>query len=240
MKTTILLISTALLALTACKPGQVIQPEGVTATEEISFQPDCHSLSVQSTYKVLLDSKVPEGKALLEADKAVLKYVKHEEDEGELSFSIKRGWIVRTLPIHLRIAPGQLKEFSATGNCEIVSDGPIYADEIEVSATGVSTIDLKNLRARKVEAEATGTSSIILEGVADRLEASATGVSAIDAFRLSCENAETDATGSSQIKVQVYGILSGSCVGVSTISYAGQPTKIAIRNIGVSKVEALP
>jgi hypothetical protein len=106
---------------------------------------------------------------------------------------------------------------------------------LAVQVSGASTLrgDIKCGDARF---DVSGASKAELQGGADGLAVKASGASTATLDAFPSKNTTVDASGASHVSVNVSGTLTAQASGASSVTYAGEPTKVNMNTSGASSV----
>lgn len=117
-----------------------------------------------------------------------------------------------------------LDKISASSASNVFSDGPIKANQMDVSVSSAATVELQ-LDAGDVTADASSAGDVVLEGKARSLEAEASSAGDIDAYRLECEVVDARASSAGSIKVNATKELTARASSGGDVRYRGNPIK---------------
>ncbi|UZR94448.1 head GIN domain-containing protein [Chondrinema litorale] len=114
-------------------------------------------------------------------------------------------------------------DLSASGAVDIELKKGLKCGDLNVGSSGASDLYIKNLVAKKVDAHASGSSDLEMDGTANSIALSASGSSDISAKNLVVKTANISASGSSDIYINVTESIIAEASGSSDIYYSGNP-----------------
>ena len=114
-------------------------------------------------------------------------------------------------------------DLSASGAVDIELKKGLKCGDLKVGSSGASDLYIKKLDAKDVDAHASGSSDLVMDGSANSIYLSASGSSDIEAKDLVVKTADITASGSSDISINVTERISAEASGSSDIYYRGNP-----------------
>lgn len=117
-----------------------------------------------------------------------------------------------------------LEKISASSASNVFSDGPIKANQMDISVSSAATVELQ-LDAGDVTADASSAGDVVLEGRARSLGAEASSAGDVDAYRLECEVVDARASSAGSIKVNATKELTARASSGGDVRYRGNPMK---------------
>jgi hypothetical protein len=113
----------------------------------------------------------------------------------------------------------------------------ISAPDIEsIDASGVSKVNLANLKNSELRVDTSGASKVKINGDTTRISIEVSGASSIDAENLRAEAATVNASGASHVSVFATGELRSHASGASKVVYLGNPKVINKDSSGASSI----
>jgi hypothetical protein len=182
-------------------------------------------LSQDSSYKVQVD-----------ADSNIIAYVKADVSGSELKVKLDYDKYCGTDSIVVHVGVGEFKQLELDGAVNVVGEGRIYANDVNLNFSGASDVSL-DLSAAKVITKIDGVGKLDLRGQAGAHDLKIKGTAKVDAFDfiVGVYNIETDGTGKANINV--LNELKVKTSGSSEIYYKGNPKKVDEKKSGATKLE---
>ena len=122
----------------------------------------------------------------------------------------------------------QLRDIQAGGGSDVVGQGRLSFNDLNVEASGGSDVTLA-LKADDLNASASGGADLKLDGSARTLNANSSGGSDLDARKLTVETCNANSSGGSDVYVNATRELSMKASGGSDIYYYG-PAKVLAKS----------
>ena len=186
---------------------------GNIATEKREFT-DFKAVEVGGGFQVEITAQ-KEFSVEVEADDNLLPLIKIEVEDGILKIESEKKISTKN-PIIVRISAPDI-------------------EGLEVS--GVSKVNLANLKNENLQVDASGASKVKIEGITANLTLNVSGASKIDAGNIKAENVSVDATGASNVNVSVLNELKVEASGASSVTYSGNPKNFENKTSGASSVK---
>ena len=136
--------------------------------------------------------------------------------------------------INIYATTAQIRSIKSRGSTDVLCQGRVEADELELEASGSSDIECA-VKAGSLVVIASGSSDIRLSGDVDLLQVVAGGSSSVGAFELVAAEADVKASGSSDASVNAK-VLRAHASGSSDIRYRGLPEKLSSSDRGSGSV----
>ena len=149
------------------------------------------------------------------ADDNLLDRIEVEVDDGELEIELD-GWVEPSLPIVVQVKAESLREVEASGGSQVRATG-FVAGEFEVDASGGSSVDVDG-ELGDLEVEASGGSTVSFVGYAGHVEAELSGGSTLRAGLLDAQTMDVDASGGSWAEVCASGDVRIEASGGSSVT----------------------
>lgn len=129
-----------------------------------------------------------------------------------------------------------LEKITCTGQTDLIGEGILKTNEIEIISSGSSDIVL-NIEATNIVANVSGSGDLKLIGNAKLLKANISGAGDLKGGSLKVEKAEINSSGAGDASIEVSQSLTGSASGAGSITYKGNPSEIIIEQSGVGSVK---
>ena len=157
----------------------------------------------------------------LEADDNLLPYIETKIEGDELHLSPKKGYNINpSKPITVWITLATLKEISASGQVDLVTEGAFKGSSLEANFSGRVDAQL-DLQYDKLEVSMSGSGKMKLNGRANKAEISLSGSGEIDAPDMEANNMEIAISGSGNANVNVSKKLDIAISGSGNVKYKG-------------------
>jgi hypothetical protein len=155
-------------------------------------------------------------------DENLQEYINIREDGGKLRISVRGNYNLKpTSGIKVYVAGPDLRNFSASGACDLYTEGVIKSNEsIAISLSGASDADM-NVNAPRISGDLSGAGSLTLKGETRDLELDGSGSSSFKCLDLLAENVDVDITGAGDAKVFASAKLDVSVTGSGSVKYRG-------------------
>jgi hypothetical protein len=150
----------------------------------------------------------------------------------------------------------QLQELDSSGATQGIVTGFRSDENLDVTVSGASTVELKDIAAgdttfdisgasevngdivvKDLELEVSGASKVRLKGLADSLATDGSGASHLELADLEVGNANVTLSGASDATIKLAGRLDADLSGASTLEYIGEPTLGIMDTTGASTVK---
>ncbi len=163
-----------------------------------------------------------------------------EVKNGTLKLYIERkgfsGWnFGRNNYVKAHLTFKQLTDLQASGGSDVVGQGMLSFNNLNLEASGGSEVKL-NLKAAKLNVEASGGADAILQGSARTLNANGSGGSDLDARKLTVDVCKANSSGGSDVYVNATQELSMQASGGSDIYYSGSAKVLSRSKSGGSDI----
>lgn len=134
------------------------------------------------------------------------------------------------------ISVRRLERLSVTGACEVLVNGDLKSDDLELHFGGASNLK-GNIYAKKLKISLDGASGVqVTKGTADQLVVEASGASKFRGYALEARKCDASASGASDIMITVEDELNVKASGASKVQYKGDAVIREIRTSGASTV----
>ena len=118
----------------------------------------------------------------------------------------------------------ELEELDVSGACSLEGENVIRGKEMEIEASGASTV-LLDIETERLKVDLSGASKLELGGTATEQEVEASGASNYRAYDLQSKAADLRASGASNLRVNVSEDFKAKASGASNIRYRGEPAR---------------
>lgn len=193
-----------------------------------------NKIDISGGFKVTLKQDTSKS-LVVTADDNLMKYIRTEVGGGKLRILTRKN-ICNNAPIAITLNVGTINEIKGSGAVEIVSEGRINTQNLNLQFSGTSKINL-DLNAADVKTETAGTSEIVLKGQAASHAVEVAGVADLQAFDFVVGNYKINTSGSADCKINVLSSLIVNSQGASDIKYRGNPTKVETEKSGAASVK---
>lgn len=226
--------ATLLVCLLAAAPGcardQVVG-SGKPVTKEFNVA-DFDAVDISSTFHVEI-TRGDSFRVAVTADDNVMEHVKVAKQGSTLKIALAPDMNYRDVTLKATIAMPALQAVDVSGASQATLKGFKSTESFKAKLVGASKLDGK-IEAGKVDIEATGASTVSLEGSAKDAKLSAVGASQLQLGDFTLDNATVNLTGASEGTVNAKGKLDYVLIGASRLGYRGNPTIGKRETIGAS------
>jgi Putative auto-transporter adhesin, head GIN domain len=224
MRKTLLIAVLALFVITSCRVfGKRIKGNGTIATDARVLS-GFHSVNVSGSIDIYIKQDSSSGVKVI-TDSNLFEYIETKEEGGILYVDVKGNYNLKpTDNIKVYVSAPLFRKLSASGACDIYSEGMVTGTEsIDINLSGSSDAAL-SLKAPKVTADLTGAGSLKLNGETKDLELDGTGSSTLKCAEMMAENVVVEITGSGNAEVFASVSLDIDVTGSGTVKYKGTPS----------------
>ena len=176
---------------------------------------------------------------VLEGDQDLLELIETTVKNGRLSIK-REDWHFRMdKKVTAYVTMPVIEGLSVSGSGNLVSDGSLKCDELDLNVSGSGTIELENLSAGEVDAGISGSGTIRLNGSGageGTLSISGSGSFAGEDFKFG--ELSVSISGSGNCRCSVTADLVAQVSGSGDVYYAGNP-RVDVRVSGSGKVRKL-
>jgi len=174
----------------------------------------------------------------VETDENLLEYLDIFTDGNTLMIRTKKGFnLDPSKEIIVYAAAPQFRNLDISGASQLVSDNTISGSELELGASGASTIDM-DVKVSRLQAGLSGASTLELKGSAERFTTEGSGASNIKCLDLSTEETTLDLSGASNAEISANKQLNVDASGASDVRYRGN-ANINQKSSGASSVQKI-
>lgn len=118
----------------------------------------------------------------------------------------------------------RIDKLSASSAGSIYSEGPIKANDMEISASSAGTVEL-NIETDHAEVNASSAGEVELKGRARSLLADCSSAGEIDAYDLASDEVDAEASSGGSVKISVTKSLEARASSGGSIRYRGNPDR---------------
>ncbi|GAI68967.1 unnamed protein product, partial [marine sediment metagenome] len=238
---TLLVTASLLTVLTGCSGiTQAIIGSGNLITQEMDFT-DFTKLEISHVFqaKVIRSDSFSVG---ITVDDNLLEYVVVRKSGNTLRIYLKAGYAYIGTTKMVEITMPKIDKLSLSGASRVEVSGFRSSDRLELEASGVSSLNIDDLKAGDTVFEisggshavgsieiangrfnVSGASSIDLEGYASDISIEASEASHANLADFSVSNATVTISGASLVTVNASGTIDGNVSGASRLTYLGDP-----------------
>ncbi len=250
-----LLVTASLLAVfTGCRGvTQAIIGSGNLITQEMDFT-DFTKLEISHVFQAKVTRSDSFSISII-VDDNLLEYVVVRKSGNTLRIYLKGGYAYIGTTKMVEITMPKIDKLSLSGASRVEVSGFRSSDRLELEASGVSSLNIDDLKAGDTGFEisggshilggieiangrfnVSGASSINLEGYASDISIETSGASHANLANLSVSNATVKISEASVVTVNASSTIDGNISGVSRLTYLGDPA-LTIEMSGDSTVE---
>lgn len=207
------------VAVSACDTVFSVEGNG----NIVKVQRDINSvdqLKVSGGFSVVLSQSESES-LWVEADENLMDFIVTRVNSGVLEISSKES-IKGSSDIVIYLTVKDLSEIDLSGAVDIKSEQELNFDEISISGSGASTLNL-TLVTETITTDLSGANDVTLNGRAKNFIARLSGASDLNAFSFQVNNLNIKVTGAGDARVSVSETLRVSISGAGSVTYQGNP-----------------
>jgi hypothetical protein len=197
-----------------------------------------HAIQVSSAINLYLAQGDEEAVAVSAQDIKYRDRIRTEVKNGVLKIWYdNEGWKWNSGNKKLKayVSVKTLDKLSASGASDILVDGTIAGDRLDIDLSGAS--DFKGaVKVNELNLDQSGASDITISGTAGKVTIQASGASDVKGYNLITEECNAHASGASDIKISVNKELSAHASGASSINYKGTAVIRDLHSNGASSV----
>ncbi len=251
---TLLVTANLLAVFTGCRNiDHAIVGSGNLITQEMDFT-DFTKLEISHVFQAKV-TRADSFSLSITVDDNLLEYVVVQKSGNTLRIYLEGGYTYIDTTKIVEITMPKIDKLSLSGASRAEVSGFRSSDRLEFEASGVSSLNIDDLKAGDTSFEISGgshvlggieiangkfnisnASSIDLEGYASDISIEASGASHANLADLSVSNATVTISGASTVTVNASSIVNGNVSGASRLIYLGNPT-LTIEMSGDSDVD---
>ena len=210
--------------------GFGVRGNGDVETVERSISDDFNEIKVSRGLDVYL-TQSDNVSLFVEADENLHDIIITEVDNGVLRITTDEN-IAFSKSRKVMVSFKDIQKITATSGSDVFSTNTIVTDNLELSTTSGSDMEL-DVNAQVVDCSSTSGSDLRVSGTTNKLYASATSGSDIKAGNLKAKISEARATSGSDITLNTSEELYAKATSGADIKYYGNPEKVTTKD-GVS------
>jgi ribosomal protein S6E (S10) len=199
-----------------------------------------HAIKVSGGIDLYI-SEGDEASAVSARDVETRNYIKTEVVDGVLKiwFEWKSGRNIfagTNKQLKAYVSYRKLDALSASGGCDVIVDGTITQNNLNINISGGSDFKGK-VAVQDLQVESSGGSDVDIAGKASRLNVDVSGGSDFNGYDLITETTSVEASGGSDVEVTVNKDLSARASGGSDVFYKGNASVSEVKSSGSSSVK---
>jgi hypothetical protein len=207
-------------------PGDLVKEERAVS----SF----NSIEIGGAFEVILAQGNDES-LVLEAGENIMDKIITEVTGKTLKIYTEKGCCRNPGRMAVYLTFVDLEFMGISGACELMNEGSISLDNLEMDLSGASEITM-NMELDRLEMDLSGASEIDFEGSCGQVYIDASGASEMDALNFRVGSMFIDASGASDCKIYVTDELQVEASGATTVRYKGNP-EVSSSESGVSTIK---
>jgi len=225
-------LSAGVLLLSSCNGFDCIEGSGnqVTETRDIGT---FTQVKTSGSLKIVLSQDSTSSVRIL-ADDNIQEEIQTRLSGSTLKIDID-GNFCDAGPVTIYLSSKDYQKIESSGSVEILSDGKLDLNELDVDLQGSSKVTL-DLNVKSLKTSSSGSSEIVLKGQAGRHDLDMTGSSSVEALGFVVGEYRISSTGASKSRINVLNSLDVNSRGASEVEYKGKPSIINKDNSGASVV----
>ncbi len=181
------------------------------------------NLSISADVILVQGSK---QKVEIQASDKLLNLIETDVKAGVLTIKWSKWNVNYNEKIKIYITMVDIKALRISGSGDIIAEGKISGNSIDLAVSGSGDIKLSELAANDIKSKISGSADIVIGGnnTANTLEASISGSGNIDAANLSVKNVEITVSGSGDFRVNALETIKARISGSGDVYYKGSAT----------------
>ena len=197
-----------------------------------------HEVHVSNAFRLYLSQSDETALAVSAEDAETIGRIKTEVKNGVLyiGFDGQQKWYGRSKKPTAYLSFRQLSRIKGSGATQIISEGNIRADQLDIDLSGASDFTA-SVQAARLSIDLSGASDIKLRGRVDSLFLKSSGASDLKAYDLEAAFASVNVSGASDSKIFVTQELKARASGASSIKYKGGARITDMENSGASSIK---
>ena len=209
-----------------------IEGNGELTTKRIDLD-EFTELSLRTRAKIFL-YQGPEQKVDIIAESNLIEYLNTDVTGDEWAVSFEK-CIIPHKKIEIHITMKTITELEINASNDLVAEGLLKGDELEIEVNGAGDIDL-NLEYNKLSTEINGAGDIKYSGKVTIHEIDIRGAGDIKAYDLASEEVEICIKGAGDANLSVSKKLDVSIYGAGDVKYKGDPPVLDVSKVGAGSV----
>lgn len=231
-----LLALTTTLLLSSCRffGGERVHGNGKIITGQRNVS-GFNSIEANGAVEVHVKQE-PTTSVKVETDENLFDYLEVYTKGNTLVIETKKGFnLDPSDEVRVFVSAPTYKNLEANGATKIIGESEVTGDDLELSATGASEVNM-NVKVSKLRADLSGASSLELKGSSSKVSTEASGASHIRCRDLETDETTLDLSGASSAEVHANKQLNIEASGASDVKYRGN-ANINQKSSGASSVE---
>jgi len=161
----------------------------------------------------------------IEASDKLVQLIETEVKNGRLVIKWTKNNVRHSEKIKIYISMKEIEGVAISGSGDILAEGEINTDKIELAISGSGDMTFSNLNANDIQSKISGSADIYLAGTktANSLSVGISGSGDVKAEKLPVKNAIIKISGSGNCKLTVSERLDAKISGSGDIYYKGRP-----------------
>ncbi|MBN2756350.1 MAG: DUF2807 domain-containing protein [Bacteroidales bacterium] len=159
----------------------------------------------------------------IEASDEMLELIETKVSNGELTIKWKKNNVSHSEKIKIYISMKDINALKISGSGDIIADGKIETQNLELKISGSGDISLNELNAKNISAKISGSADIVINGGndAEKLDISISGSGDVKTSGLKVKEVEVTVSGSGDCYVYASEKLTARVAGSGDIYYSG-------------------
>ncbi len=193
-------------------------------------------LDIAGDYKVIIKQDTS-ASVTITADDNLMKYIKTNLSGDKLTIHTSKN-VCSSGQFILNISLRDLSVIKASGSIDVVSNGKLTTQDIELQLSGSTKVTL-DLNAKNLTTRSSGSTELNLTGQATSHAIETSGSSQLNALNFVVSKYQISTSGSSECKINVLNDLSVNSSGSSDVQYRGNPSNINNNKSGSSSLNKI-
>lgn len=220
-----------LLLAAACV---TVSPTGKQATAGPKVD-DFHAVEISSAIEATV--AIGPTAVRIDADEAVLPYVKTKVVNGELKVWLEKDGVffTRVGTVKATIVTPQLDSVEASGASRITAQ-MTASKSCALETSGASEVKVTGLACETLSVEASGASNIDAVGTAGKIDISASGASEVGVRQVTAAIVSVEGSGASEVHAFASSTLNADLTGGTSLYVSGKPGQRSIEATGGASI----
>lgn len=176
----------------------------------------------------------------IEASDKLIELIETEVKNGRLIIKWTKNNVRNNEKIKIYISMEDIENLTISGSGDIIADGKIKTDKLELTISGSGDMSFSNLEANDIKSRISGSADISISGTqtVNNFSVAISGSGDVRAAKLPVKNASIKISGSGNCKLNVSEQLDATISGSGDIYYSGRP-KINGRVAGSGSIRSV-
>lgn len=135
----------------------------------------------------------------------------------------------RNVDVEIRLTYKNLEDLSVSSAARVRTEGPIKAEEIEISVSSAGDAKLE-IEVKEVDVTVSSSGNLMLSGKAVSQRAGISSAGDYKAYELACEEAYVRASSAGSARVSVSKEIDANASSAGSIKYKGNPDKVYVNS----------